>query len=109
LKLHRDEIIRWLAPDLHVPIPRVSCPPLELTDEARELFAWFRDNRDRLPVPPFQLYSGVRVEGMKFYEALAVDIAQGATGPRYRTGALQADLRRLREITESALAKEIAA
>ena len=82
-----------------IPPARSADSPASWDADAAELIRWFRANRDRLPVEPFDLCSGCRVvEPARFYASLRSEIATGPTGPRGRLGTLQVDLRRLRNI-----------
>ena len=82
-----------------IPPARTADSPASWDADAAELIRWFRANRDRLPVEPFDLCSGCRVvEPARFYASLRSEIATGPTGPRGRLGTLQVDLRRLRNI-----------
>ena len=82
-----------------IPPTRLADSPGTWNADAAELIGWFRANRDRLPVEPFDLCSGCRVvEPARFYVSLRTEIATGPTGPRGRLGTLQVDLRRLRNI-----------
>jgi hypothetical protein len=76
-------------------------------DALAELADWFTANTGRLPQEPFGLVRG-RHSGWavwvanpaRFYVALRTDLAAGPSAARARTGALAADLRRLRALVE---------
>lgn len=69
--------------------------------ESVELINWFRLHRSRLPLKPFQWSLGVRVVlPERFYAALTRDLEAGPRGPRSQSGALRADLERLRRLCD---------
>ena len=83
-----------------IPPTRPTDSPATWNADAAELVTWFQANRDRLPVEPFDLCSGCRVvEPSRFYASLRSEIATGPTAPRAKLGTLQADLRRLRDVS----------
>ncbi len=56
---------------------------------------------DDLPGAPFLLHRSVRViNKKKFLRHLQADVVQGPSGPRARTGALQSNCKRLREVLD---------
>ncbi|HUE13433.1 MAG TPA: hypothetical protein VMR25_04655 [Planctomycetaceae bacterium] len=64
-----------------------------------ELVEWFRAVRDRFPQSSFWLWPWCHVsDPNRFFAALDLDVVSGPNGPRARRGALQDDLRRLREL-----------
>lgn len=72
--------------------------PVSAEDEA--LLHWFLDRLpNAVPQPPFQLRPAVQVVGKQFYTRLEFDVRKAienpAKCPRWRTGALQQDLRDL--------------
>jgi len=73
---------------------------IDWDDEARELIRWFDHNRHRLPRSSFWFWpQSHRVSDPdRFFSSLAADIASGPNGVRARNGAIQDDLRRLREL-----------
>jgi hypothetical protein len=68
--------------------------------EALPLVDWLGSAVDRLPRSPFWLWpQSHRVSDPgRFFRSLAADVAGGPSGPRARNGALQEDLRRLRDL-----------
>ena len=83
-----------------IPPTRPADLPAMWDGDAAELVTWFQTAGDRLPVEPFDLCSGCRVvEPSRFYASLRSEIAAGPTAPRARLGTLQADLRRLRDVS----------
>lgn len=68
---------------------------------AQSLIGWYRAHRSRLPKTPFKMGPGVQVSGIGFFAAIDRDVAAGPLGPRAKNGALQDDLRRLRELFDS--------
>jgi hypothetical protein len=89
-------ILRQVSP------PPVSPPDRHRWDtESAALIAFFWAARERLPVRPFQLtrWQFIR-DPAQWYAALEANIAAGPRGVRARMGALQEDLRLLREYTE---------
>ena len=65
--------------------------------EMLDLIAWFENAR--LPETAFDLYPWAKVTcPEKFYHGLRIDILAGPKGARARWGALQKNLRRLREL-----------
>ena len=78
----------------------VSPPPVRQWDsEARDLIAFFRMARARLPHAPFRLTRWQYITNPeKWYKVLELDIAAGPLGCRARMGVLQEDLRRLRAV-----------
>lgn len=93
----------WLAEQVAryaVPPPTQSFPPvLGWPEGVAELVAWADGlEADDLPPAPFALRPGIKVSASALWLAsLREDIAAGPRGPRARTGALQDDLRALRE------------
>ena len=91
------------TPPLALPNPLVQGPvcysPLQLwSSEDQELVAFFQSSRLRLPLTPFRLTPWQFIsDPAKWYRSLEMDIALGPVGSRARMGALQEDLRRLRE------------
>jgi hypothetical protein len=73
------------------------------------LIAFFRATREQLPLQPFRLTHWQFIsDPARWYAALEADIAAGPRGVRARMGALQEDLRSLREHTERCVdAREI--
>jgi hypothetical protein len=70
----------------------------EWDQEARELIAFFRMARARLPKMPFRLTRWQYISNpQKWYKVLELDIAAGPLGCRARMGVFQEDLRRLKE------------
>lgn len=68
--------------------------------EDAELVKWFQSATD-LPKQAFKLKEGVRViDCEKFYASLRVDIASGSKGCRALFGAVQSDLKALKEFIE---------
>lgn len=62
-----------------------------------ELIDWFEEHEGELPLEPFDLALHIRVvDPAKSYAALRQDIDKGPTGSRGRSGALEAQLGRLR-------------
>ena len=83
-----------------IPSARLADSPTTWDAVAAELVTWFQTAGDRLPVEPFDLCSGCRVvEPSRFYASLRSEIATGPTAPRARLGTLQADLRRLQDVS----------
>jgi hypothetical protein len=87
------------------PAVTVSTTNDQAPTDLAELADWFTANADRLPQAPFGLVPGRRsgwavwVESpARFYAALRTDLATGPSSARARTGALAADLRRLRAL-----------
>ena len=75
---------------------RPQTPP-EWDTETAVLVRWFEVAL--LSASPFDLQPYIRiVNPTRFYRSLRIDIAAGPAGPRARTGAMQADLRRLRDV-----------
>ncbi len=69
------------------------------TVEDAELVNWFLSlSPEQLPTPPFKLYQHATVMGTLFYEQLRKSIEAGYSSSRARTGALQGDLKKLREL-----------
>jgi hypothetical protein len=67
--------------------------------EDKELIDWFLSlSPEQLPTPPFKLYQHATVIGALFYEQLKKSIEAGCASSRARTGALQGDLKKLREL-----------
>jgi hypothetical protein len=71
--------------------------------ELAEVADWFAANAGRLPHEPFGLVPGRRsgwavwvADPARFYAGLQTDLAAGRSAARARTGALAADLHRLR-------------
>jgi hypothetical protein len=98
------DVINNELPQEHSLLPSPSSSPeptpslREWNAEARELIAFFRSARSRLPQAPFRLTRWLFIsEPAKWYRSLDVDINAGPTGFRARMGALQEDLRRLKE------------
>ena len=61
----------------------------------------------QLPSPPFRLNSGMTVtDNERFLRSLRSAIAEGAQGPRARTGALQKQCQELREIMNNTTSEE---
>lgn len=74
----------------------------EWSDEATAMIAWYREQRDRLPMVPFQLRPGCRVSDPEsFYASLDDDIRRGPFDARATRGGLLADLRDLKSLTEA--------
>ena len=68
--------------------------------ETLDNIAWFKGAK--LPLEGFSLFSGITVANTDlFRKALEADIEQGPSGIRSRMGALQGELRRLRELFQS--------
>jgi hypothetical protein len=93
---------RPISPTGPVPLnrPRDISAPLsrEWDDEAQELIGFFQSARPRLPRTPFRLTCWQQIsDPAKWYCSLELDISFGPLGCRARMGALQEDLRRLRE------------
>jgi len=74
--------------------PTTAWPPADT-----EIVRWFHDEGQHLiPAEPFQLTSYIKVvDPAKFREALLFEITWGPDHPRARTGALHAELQRLRK------------
>jgi hypothetical protein len=67
--------------------------------ESEPLIGWYRAHRSRFPKTPFMMAPWARVtEPDRFFAMLDFDVSRGPLGPRGRRGALQEDLRRLREL-----------
>ncbi len=67
-------------------------------EEEGELVGWFLSTSS-LPTEPFQLNGAVRVcDPLKFYAYLRENISCGSKGVRARFGALQQDLRDLKDL-----------
>jgi hypothetical protein len=67
--------------------------------ESEPLIGWYRAHRSRFPKTAFKMGPGVQVtESGRFFAALDCDVAAGPLGPRARNGALQDDLRRIRDL-----------
>jgi len=67
--------------------------------EDAELVDWCLSlSPEQLPTPPFKLYQHATIMGTLFYEQLKKDIEADVSGSRARTGALQGDLKKLREL-----------
>lgn len=78
--------------------PSPLSPVRRWDSEARELIAFFQSARSQLPQSPFRLTRWQYIsDPVRWYRSLEVDIAFGPLGCRARMGALQEDLRRLRE------------
>lgn len=59
---------------------------------------WFLSNRDKLPQGEYPLSHGITIlNGTKYYDQLERDLADGPKNPRARFGAIQSDIRQLRE------------
>jgi len=72
----------------------------EWPESMAKLLEWFINARD-LPEQPFSLCSYERIPNPeKYYEGHKRDIDAGPKGPRSRYGAIQSDLRRLKESCE---------
>jgi hypothetical protein len=70
----------------------------ELARRAELQWLWELTPAD-LPKPPWQLHPGQRVIGNEvFLGALKADALLGPESPRWRWGALQADIERVREV-----------
>ena len=90
LAAHKPELLKLLAAN--------EPDPAGWDEEARELIQFFEDSRPRLPTSPFRLTRWLFVENPPgWYESLGLDISFGPFGCRARVGALQEDLRLLRE------------
>ena len=60
---------------------------------------WFLANKDSLPKEPFRINCGVFVSNApKYFDYLVTEISLGTSNPRYLTGAIQADLAKVREL-----------
>jgi hypothetical protein len=97
---------RPITPADPVPLNRprgIPAPPSrEWDDEAQELIGFFQSARPRLPRTPFRLTRWQYIsDPAKWYRSLELDISSGPLGCRARMGALQEDLRRLREYLSS--------
>jgi hypothetical protein len=91
--------------DLPAPSAPTPLPETPAATELVELADWFAANAGRLPQEPFGLVPGRRSgwavwvqSPARFYAALQTDLAAGPSAARARTGALAADLRRLRAL-----------
>jgi len=85
--------------DLPEPIKKPQRPSTSLwKGDDVALIDWFLA-ADNLPSDPFQFRTGITViDPTKFYESLRVEIALGRKSTRAKTGALQSDLKILREL-----------
>jgi hypothetical protein len=94
----RDPFLEGYLRQVHAGTPPPPAPPTWSQDMA-DLIAWFRSAVGRLPLEPFSLSPCAMVsDPARCYAAIELDIAAGPLGPRARTGALQHDLRRLRQV-----------
>lgn len=87
-------------PGEHLPGP-VPSVPNGWDRQMADLVEWFQGWKKRRAesVESFELAPGRRVsDPVTFLKSLEAEIATGPGGPRAKTGALQADLRRLREL-----------
>ena len=72
----------------------------EWKKEDKVLIEWLLAQQE-LPETPFILEQAVTIlSPIKFYEYLKGDIAAGANGCRAKTGALQSDLKKLKQLME---------
>lgn len=78
-------------------LDRVGPPPTKWDEETLSNIEWFKTAK--LPAEGFSLNPGLTVVNTElFRKSLEMDIAQGPGGIRSKTGAVQQDLRRLREL-----------
>lgn len=67
--------------------------------ETQSNIDWFMSMLGKFPTENFEVCPGSTViDTTVYFEKILMDIQHGPTGPRANTGALQADLRRLREL-----------
>ena len=79
------------------PIPEIQPPRSEWDPETADLIRWFMSTEP--PAQPFELQQAVYIAHPANYWAyLHADISAGPNRARGRTGALQADLRRLHKL-----------
>ncbi len=80
-------------------LPHLAPEPPAWDAETSALIAWFKTAD--LPPEPFDLLPYARiVNPARFYRSQLIDIEAGPAGPRGRTGALRADLQRLKKLEE---------
>jgi hypothetical protein len=90
LLCHKAELMSLLAAEAR--------KPDDWDEESKELIRFFQDSRPRLPTAPYRLTRWLFVESPPgWYTSLELDISFGPHGCRARMGALQEDLRLLRE------------
>ena len=109
---HRDNLRRLLvhaAPTASVDAPALP-PPVPSASRDQVVIDWPPDvgaaanfvmllTVDDLPPAPFEFGPGCRiVDATKFLASLQTDVRCGPRGPRNRFGAVQSDLRRLRDL-----------
>jgi hypothetical protein len=94
----RDPFLESYLRQVHAGTPPPPAPPT-WSQEMTDLITWFTAAAGQLPQEPFALSPCAMVDDpARFYVALNVDITTGPAGARARTGALQQDLRRLRQL-----------
>ena len=91
LQAHKDELLSRLRPTV------ADDWPVDLAALADWVLLLAPDD---LPTTPLEFggHYCVVVDRCKFIASLQTDIRRGASGPRARYGAIQSDLRRLRDL-----------
>jgi hypothetical protein len=96
-----DPFLEGYLRRIHAATPPPLSPPT-WSRNMTALTAWFTAAAGGFPKEPFLLSPCTTVsEPPRFYAAIALDIRAGPTGVRARTGALQHDLGRLRQVFAS--------
>lgn len=80
--------------------------PLESSEQEADFsekytpeFRWFLENKDKIPSSPFYLGSHRFIaDSEKYIAYLEVELSQGISNPRYRTGSMQAEIEALRKL-----------